>query len=139
MAGRMSFFKEIQITTRRRTELVDITGYVEKAVNESKVKDGICYIYVPHTTAAVTINENADRSVIEDIRSELDKLIPFDDDYRHMEGNSAAHIKASIIGPSQTVFIANSKLKFGTWQGIFFCEFDGPRSRKIWIMVPGIA
>jgi secondary thiamine-phosphate synthase enzyme len=131
----MSFFKEIPLSTRRRTELTDITGHVEKAVTESKVKDGICYIYVPHTTAAVTINENADRSVVEDIRSELDKLIPFDDDYGHMEGNSAAHIKASVIGSSQTVFIANGKLKFGTWQGIFFCECDGPRSRKIWIKV----
>ena len=136
----MSFLKEVSVSTHGRTELVDITSQVQKAITESKVKEGICYIYIPHTTAAVTLNENADRDVVKDIRKELDKIVPFDDSYDHMEGNSAAHIKSSLIGHSKIVFIVNGKIKFGTWQGIFFCEFDGPRTRKVrlkWISSKG--
>ena len=96
---------------------------------------GICHIFIPHTTCAITINENADRNVIEDIHNQLNKIVPFLNDYRHSEGNSPAHIKSSIIGNSLTVFIENNKLKLGAWQGIFLCEFDGPRTRKIWIKV----
>ena len=131
----MSFFKEIPVGTTRSTEFIDITDHIQKALTESKVKDGICYILAPHTTAAVTVNENADRDVIEDIRKQLDKIIPLDDNYNHCEGNSAAHIKSSLIGSSKVVVVENNRLKFGTWQGIFFCEFDGPRSRKVWVKI----
>jgi secondary thiamine-phosphate synthase enzyme len=99
------------------------------------VEDGICIIFIPHTTAAVTINENADPSVVQDIVMELNKIVPFKDPYRHMEGNSPAHIKASLVGCSQIVFVESRKLVLGTWQGIFFCEFDGPRSRKVFVKV----
>jgi secondary thiamine-phosphate synthase enzyme len=99
------------------------------------VKEGICFIFVPHTTAAVTINENADPSVSKDMIMELNKIVPFQDRYQHLEGNSPAHIKASLLGPSQTVFIESGRLVLGTWQGIFFCEFDGPRSRKVYVKV----
>jgi len=127
--------KEISITTHRRTEFIEITNLIQKIVRETKVDNGICYIYVPHTTAGITINENADRSVIEDIQMELNKIVPFDDDYSHSEGNSSAHIKSSLIGNSVCVFIENNSLKFGTWQGIFLCEFDGPRNRKVWVKI----
>jgi len=127
--------KTVQIQTRARTEFIDIIGKVQDVVRESKVREGICYLFVPHTTAAVTINENADPNVHQDIVMELNKVIPFDDHYRHMEGNSAAHIKASIIGFSETVFIESGTLLLGTWQGIYFCEFDGPRSRKLHVKV----
>ena len=112
-------------------ELIDITHLVEKATSESKIKSGLCTIYVPHTTAAITINENADPSVRSDIIAELNKVIPFDDNYSHLEGNAAAHIKASIIGPSETILVNGGSLVLGTWQGIYFCEFDGPRNRKV--------
>ena len=123
--------KEISVKTSSRVELIDITHLVEKTVSESKVKSGLCTIYVPHTTAAVTINENADPSVRSDITKELNKIVPFDDNYSHLEGNAAAHIKASIIGPSETILVNGGSLVLGTWQGIYFCEFDGPRNRKV--------
>ncbi len=123
--------KELGVKTSSRVELIDITHLVEKAVSEAKIKSGLCTIYVPHTTAAVTINENADPSVKSDITSELNKIIPFDDNYSHLEGNAAAHIKSSIIGSSETLLVDGGSLVLGTWQGIFFCEFDGPRSRKV--------
>ena len=123
--------REIRISTTSRTELLDITGEVQKAVAESGVRDGVCHIYVPHTTAGITINENADPSVRQDILMELNKIIPFQDNYRHLEGNAAAHIKASIVGSSETVLVEAGQLLLGTWQGIFFCEFDGPRSRRV--------
>lgn len=123
--------KEISVKTSSRVELIDITHLVEKATSESKIKSGLCTIYVPHTTAAVTINENADPSVRRDIIAELNKVIPFDDNYSHLEGNAAAHIKASIIGPSETILVNGGSLVLGTWQGIYFCEFDGPRNRKV--------
>jgi len=99
------------------------------------VGEGICHLFIPHTTAAVTINENADPSVTRDILMMLNKLIPSEDDYRHLEGNSPAHIKSSLLGCSETVFVESGKLVLGTWQGIFFCEFDGPRSRKVYVKV----
>lgn len=123
--------KEISVKTSSRVELIDITHLVEKVVSESKVKSGLCAIFVPHTTAAVTINENADPSVRRDIIAELNKIVPFDDNYSHLEGNAAAHIKASIIGSSETILVDGGSLVLGTWQGIYFCEFDGPRNRKV--------
>ncbi len=123
--------REIRVSTSSNTELVDITTDVQRAVSESGVQDGICHIYVPHTTAGVTINENADPSVREDILMELNRVIPLQDNYKHLEGNSAAHIKASIVGSSETIPVERGRLVLGTWQGIFFCEFDGPRSRRV--------
>jgi secondary thiamine-phosphate synthase enzyme len=123
--------KEIRVSTRSHTDLVDITGEVQKAVADSGVQDGVCYVYVPHTTAAVTINENADPSVREDILMELNKIVPLQDNYKHREGNAAAHIKATIVGSSETIPVERGRLSLGTWQGIFFCEFDGPRSRRV--------
>ena len=123
--------REIHVSTTSRTELLDITSEVQKAVAESRVRDGVCHVYVPHTTAGITINENADPSVRQDILMELNKIVPFQDNYRHLEGNAAAHIKASIVGSSQTILVKAGKLLLGTWQGIFFCEFDGPRSRRV--------
>lgn len=119
------------VSTRSRTELIDITSQIHEAVRKSEVQDGLCCVYVPHTTAAVTINENADPSVPKDIVAELNKVVPFEDNYSHAEGNSAAHIKASVIGPSVTVPVESGRLSLGTWQGIFFCEFDGPRTRRV--------
>ncbi len=127
--------KQINVSTRSRTELVDITSQVERVVSESGVQDGVCHIYVPHTTAGVTINENADPSVREDILMELNKTIPFQDNYKHLEGNAAAHIKATIVGSSETILVERGRLVLGTWQGLFFCEFDGPRSRRALIKI----
>ena len=122
---------EIRVPTKSRTELVDITSQVQDAVRESGVLDGICHVYVPHTTAGITINENADPSVRQDILMELNKMVPFEDSYKHLEGNAAAHIKASIVGSSETILVEGGRLLLGTWQGIFFCEFDGPRNRRV--------
>jgi secondary thiamine-phosphate synthase enzyme len=127
--------RTFQLRTSTQTEFVDITRSVQEAVKKTGVEDGICIIFIPHTTAGVTINENADPSVIQDIIMELNKIVPFKDPYRHMEGNSPAHIKASLVGCSQIVFVESRKLVLGTWQGIFFCEFDGPRSRKVFVKV----
>ncbi len=125
----------LNVKTDMQTQLIDITGQVQKVVSESGVKDGICVIFIPHTTAAVTINENADEDVKTDILKEINKVIPFNDGYRHMEGNSAAHIKASLFGFSDQIIIQNGKLLLGTWQGVYFCEFDGPRNRKAYIKI----
>ncbi|MBW1971606.1 MAG: YjbQ family protein [Deltaproteobacteria bacterium] len=127
--------KEFNVRTRSKTELLDITNEVFNAIEETGVKEGIAIVYVPHTTAGVTINENADPSVKRDILMELNKVIPFDDNYSHLEGNAAAHIKSSIIGASINLIIKNGRPILGTWQGIFFCEFDGPRTRKVFIKV----
>ena len=127
--------KQLSVKTSNRVELVDITHLIQSSVKESKVKSGICSIYVPHTTAGVTINENADPSVKSDIIKELNKVIPFDDNYSHLEGNAAAHIKSTLVGASETIIIENGTLLLGTWQGIFFCEFDGPRSRKLIVKI----
>ena len=121
----------ISVTTRSRTELVDITAQVQNAIREAGFRDGVCMVYVPHTTAAVTINENADPTVKGDILKVLNKVIPWDDGYRHLEGNSAAHIKSTLVGASELVAVEGGKLQLGTWQGVFFCEFDGPRRRKV--------
>ena len=130
---------EIEVRTSRRTELVPITDIVRKAVQESGTKDGICTVYVPHTTAAVTINENADPTVPRDILHVIDRIIPFaDSGYGHAEGNSAAHVKASLFGSSETIPFRDGRLVLGTWQGVTFCEFDGPRTRKVYIKIlPG--
>jgi secondary thiamine-phosphate synthase enzyme len=124
-----------QVKTSSQTEFIDITRSVQEAVRKTEIVDGICIIFIPHTTAAVTINENADPSVVRDILMELNKIIPFKDQYHHTEGNSPAHIKASLVGCSETIFIESGKLVLGTWQGIFFCEFDGPRNRKVHVKV----
>jgi secondary thiamine-phosphate synthase enzyme len=123
------------VSTKGRTELVDITSRVQDAVRERGVLDGLCLVYVPHTTAGVTINENADPSVRQDIITELNKMVPFEDNYKHMEGNAAAHIKASLVGSSETILVEAGRLQLGTWQGIFFCEFDGPRNRRALIRI----
>jgi secondary thiamine-phosphate synthase enzyme len=126
-----------EVRTSTQTEFIDITRSVQEAVKKTGVKDGICIIFIPHTTAAVTINENADPSVIHDILMELNKIVPFKDPYHHMEGNSPAHIKTSLVGCSEIVFVESGRLVLGTWQGIFFCEFDGPRNRKVHVKVVG--
>jgi secondary thiamine-phosphate synthase enzyme len=136
-SGEIEMIQTFQVKTSRRTDLADITRSVQEAVRKSGVKEGVCFVFVPHTTAAVTINENADPSVLEDIMMSLDKIVPFEGPYRHLEGNSPAHIKGSLIGCSQTVLVESGKLVLGTWQGIFFCEFDGPRSRKVHVRVAG--
>jgi secondary thiamine-phosphate synthase enzyme len=123
--------KEIPVPTRSHTELIDITSEVRKVVADSGVQEGVCLVYVPHTTAGITINENADPSVREDILRQLDKIVPLRDDYRHREGNAAAHIKASVVGTSEALLVEGGRIVLGTWQGIFFCEFDGPRSRRV--------
>jgi secondary thiamine-phosphate synthase enzyme len=125
--------QEFSVRTRTRTEFLDITDSVSKIVQESKVQNGLAVVFVPHTTAAVTINENADPSVQHDILADLNRLIPFTGPYQHSEGNSAAHIKSSLVGPSETLLIDNGRLALGTWQGVYFCEFDGPRTRKVWV------
>ena len=123
----------LSINTRDRSEMIDITSKVEEELKRSGLKDGVCFLFVPHTTAGITINESADPSVAKDIQVMLNKLIPWEGSYRHLEGNSAAHIKSSLLGNSVMVFVESGHLKLGTWQGIFFCEFDGPRSRKLYI------
>jgi secondary thiamine-phosphate synthase enzyme len=132
---RLMSYHELNIRTHSRTELIDITTQIAKFVQQSKVQSGLLTLFVPHTTAAVTINENADPSVQHDILSELNRLIPFTGPYRHTEGNSAAHVKSTLVGPSQTVFIEDGQMVLGTWQGLYFCEFDGPRSRKVWVKI----
>lgn len=123
--------------TGQTSELVDITPEVEKAILSSKVKDGICVIYIPHTTAGVCINENADPSVKNDIKDTLNRLIPRSGSYSHLEGNADAHIKSSIIGSSRIVLIESGRPLLGTWQGIYLCEFDGPRRRKVILKILG--
>ena len=126
----------IDIPTSTQTEFVEITAAVRQAVSESNVTNGICVVYCPHTTAAITINENADPDVVRDMLHAVNKLVPHADfEYRHAEGNSAAHIKASTFGASDQIPIVNGNLVLGTWQGIYFCEFDGPRSRKTHIQI----
>ena len=123
----------LTVKSGAKTELTDITSDVQEAVKNSGIEDGICMIYVPHTTAAVTINESADPAVKQDILMVLNRIIPWEAGYRHAEGNSPAHIKASLIGASEMVMVEKGRLVLGTWQGIFFCEFDGPRTRKVFV------
>lgn len=124
--------ESLAITTKSREQLLDITNEVQTLIHQKGWRDGALLLHCPHTTAAVTINEHADPSVGRDIVVNLGKLIPRTGDYRHMEGNSDAHIKSSLLGPDQLVIVENGSLRLGTWQGVFFCEFDGPRSRKLW-------
>ncbi|RLB08098.1 MAG: YjbQ family protein [Deltaproteobacteria bacterium] len=128
----------LQVKSSQRSEMIDVTGQVQTVVSKSGIKDGICYLYVPHTTGAITINEGADPNVVVDILTTLDRLIPWRNNYRHMEGNAAAHIKTSLMGSSERIFIDNGKLVLGTWQRIFFCEFDGPRTRKLHVKVASL-
>lgn len=128
-------FFELNIKTNSRTEFKNITSDIDKLVKSSNIDEGICLIFVPHTTAGITINENADPAVRKDILKELNKVIPFDDNYSHSEGNSSAHIKAGLMGFSCCIPVASGSLKLGTWQGIYFAEFDGPRNRKVYITV----
>ena len=125
--------ESFSVRTSKRTEFIDITSEVQGAVSAIGVEEGVCTVFVPHTTAGVTVNENADPSVTRDILKELNKIVPFEDGYTHGEGNSAAHIKSSLVGCSATILVRGGRLALGTWQGIYFCEFDGPRSRQIWV------
>jgi secondary thiamine-phosphate synthase enzyme len=128
----------LRVKTDRRTQLVDVTREVELAVAASGVASGVCHVYVPHTTAAVMINEHADPDVATDLEGVFDRLVPHKGPYRHSEGNSDSHAKAVMVGASQMIFVENGRLALGTWQGVFFCEFDGPRERKMWVkMVAG--
>jgi secondary thiamine-phosphate synthase enzyme len=123
----------INVKTRSRIEMVDITSLVQNEISRSKTSDGLCLVYVPHTTAGITINEGADPAVCEDVMDKLNELVPADAGYRHMEGNADSHIKASLMGSSVHVMVETGRLVLGTWQKIFFCEFDGPRSRKAFV------
>ncbi len=127
--------KYLEVVTQKRTHFEDITDAVQEIVDESGVENGICYLYVPHTTAGIFINENADPDVKWDIEQTLEKLIPWEDSYKHIEGNAAAHIKSVLVGTNTFVPIKNGKLMLGTWQGIFFAEFDGPRDRKVIVKI----
>lgn len=130
-----SIICNLTVQTLRREQFIDITSEVDRIVSQSGVKEGTVRIFTLHTTAGLTINENADPSVVEDIHMELDKMVPLNDNYRHIEGNSAAHIKSSLFGVSLTVLITGGKLLLGTWQGLYFCEFDGPRQRHVLVKV----
>ena len=125
----------LSVKTSAKTQLMDITSKIAQLVKESGVTEGRCMLYVPHTTAAVTINESADPSVKDDILMVLNQIVPWDAHYKHMEGNSPAHVKSTLVGASEMVAIENASLVLGTWQGIFFCEFDGPRTRKVHVRV----
>ncbi|MFH1549147.1 MAG: secondary thiamine-phosphate synthase enzyme YjbQ [Planctomycetota bacterium] len=127
--------ESFKVKTGRRAEFVDITAQVQGVVRDSGIRKGVCHIYVPHTTAGLTINENADPAVPADIIAHLEKLVPRSGDYRHAEGNSDSHIKASMMGFSETVLVENGALVLGTWQCVYFCEFDGPRNRTVYVQV----
>ncbi len=126
--------QKFEVTSSRHEELIDITEAVEKAVQREKIQEGICVVYTPHTTAGITINENEDPDVLRDILYGLERMIP-DEGFHHSEGNSTAHIKSSLMGCSKQVLVEKGKLQLGTWQGIYFCEFDGPRTRQVWVQV----
>ena len=125
----------LEINTTNHAEMIDITSEIESITSKSNIKSGICTIFVPHTTAGITINENADPSVKKDILTTIEKLIPWNEKYSHIEGNSPAHIKSSLVGHSLNIIIEEGKILLGSWQGIFFCEFDGPRNRKIYVQL----
>ena len=129
------YLKQIEVRTSRHTQMIDITHQIRSAITESGVRDGICIVFIPHTTAAVTINENADPDVVRDFTTEIGRIVPWEDGYHHAEGNSAAHLKASMIGFSEQILIADGRPVLGVWQGIWFCEYDGPRTRKAYIKI----
>jgi secondary thiamine-phosphate synthase enzyme len=128
---------EISVKTSFQTQFIDITSKVNEVLHKTGIMDGVCTVFTPHTTAGITINENADPDVPRDIIKEVGKIVPLDAGYAHVEGNSAAHIKSSLFGCSETVIIMNGSLMLGTWQSVFFCEFDGPRNRKVWVKIIG--
>ncbi len=125
----------LSVKTRERTELIDITSEIDRFVEKSGVDQGLCMLYVPHTTAGVTINESADPSVKSDILMVLNQMVPWEANYGHLEGNSPAHVKSTLVGPSELIAIEKGRLVLGTWQGVFFCEFDGPRNRKMHVRI----
>ena len=125
----------LRVKTGRRTQLVDVTEEVKRVVAASGVVSGVCYLYVPHTTAGVAINEHFDPDVATDLEGLFERLVPRSGPYRHAEGNSDSHAKAVLTGASQTIFVDDGKLMLGQWQGVFFCEFDGPRERKLWVRI----
>ena len=125
----------LSVKTRERTELVDVTSEINQLIKKSGIDQGLCMVYVPHTTAGVTINENADPSVKSDMLMVLNQIVPWEANYRHLEGNSPAHVKSTLVGPSELIAIEKGRLVLGTWQGIFFCEFDGPRNRKLHVRI----
>ncbi len=127
----------LEVKSKSRNEFIEITSFVQDIVSKNKVDSGLCTVFIPHTTAGVTINENADEDVKVDIIKGLSKIAPLDGGYLHYEGNSDAHIKASLMGFSENIIIENGKLQLGTWQGIYFCEFDGPRKRKMYVKIIG--
>lgn len=127
--------KTLTVKTDKHTQMKDITPQIRQAIRESGAEEGICTIFVPHTTAAVTINENADPDVVRDFTMEINKIVPWEDGYRHIEGNSAAHLKSSLIGFSETILVEGGEPVLGTWQGIYFVEFDGPRTRRVYVRV----
>ena len=127
----------LTLESRRAVELIDVTREVRQAIRSSGIRNGLAVVFTPHTTAAVTINENADPDVVSDIIMELNKIVPLQDNYRHAEGNSAAHLKSSLVGASETLIVVDGEPLLGTWQGIYFCEFDGPRKRTLQVQVIG--
>jgi len=127
--------EKISVRTNSRVDLIDITDRIQTSVSKNKIKDGICFVFCPHTTAGLTINENADPQVKRDIINTLNKIVPENAGYAHSEGNADSHVKSSILGSSLTIFIEDGQLALGTWQGIYFCESDGPRSREVWIKI----
>ncbi|HPG39170.1 MAG TPA: secondary thiamine-phosphate synthase enzyme YjbQ [bacterium] len=131
----MTGARQFHIQTNSTVQFLRLDSQIDQVIRESGVKNGICVVFVPHTTAGVTINENADPDVVRDMVMELNKVIPAADGYRHSEGNSAAHIKSTLVGPSLSLIIENGRVIFGTWQSVYFCEFDGPRNRSVFIKV----
>lgn len=131
----MARVKAFAVRTLAHSQMIDITEEVRRCVKESGVSDGICIVFIPHTTAAVTINENADPDVVRDFSMEINKIVPWQDGYYHTEGNSAAHLKASMMGFSETILVEDGRLVLGTWQGIYFLEYDGARNRKVYVKV----
>ncbi len=129
--------QQIEVPTRSHDELVDITDQVQKVVSQSGIKTGLCHVFVPHTTAGLTLNENWDPAVRRDMLMALGKMVPWDDDYQHGEGNSAAHVKASLMGFSHTLLVEDGRLTLGSWQGIYLAEFDGPRRRRVLVDILG--
>jgi len=127
--------EKLEVKTHEQVELIDITRLIKGVIEKSEIRNGICVIFVPHTTAGITINENADPDVVRDLVDSINKIIPFDAAYKHIEGNSPAHIKSTLFGPSLSIIVENKTPLLGTWQGIYFCEFDGPRNRKVFVKV----
>lgn len=128
---------KLSVNTSKHTQMLNITDMIQSCVEDSGVRSGVCTVFIPHTTAAVTINENADPDVVRDFTMEINKLVPWEDGYLHIEGNSAAHLKASMIGFSEQIIIEDGRLVLGTWQGIYFCEYDGPRRRSVYVKLMG--